>query len=84
MCEETIAPYYRARCREAIELVRALLNDLPVRVHNPEGAFFLWLHFPGLRITSETLYQRLKQRGVLVIAGRHFFPGFNETLGASG
>ena len=79
LCEESIAPYYRARCREAIDLVRALLNDLPVRVHNPEGAFFLWLHFPGLRITSETLYQRLKQRGVLVIAGRHFFPGFNET-----
>ncbi len=78
LCEEAIVPYYHARCREAINLVRELMRDLPVRVHSSEGAFFLWLCFPGMPITSETLYQRLKQRGVLVIAGRHFFPGFDE------
>ena len=78
LCEEIIVPYYRARSLEAIDLVRGLMGDLPVRVHSSEGAIFLWLWFPGMRITSETLYQRLKQRGVLVIAGRHFFPGFDQ------
>ncbi|MDH3377130.1 MAG: hypothetical protein OEQ39_09225, partial [Gammaproteobacteria bacterium] len=34
--------------------------------------------FPELPIDSETLYQRLKQRRVLVIAGHHFFPGLQD------
>ena len=41
----------------------------------PEGAFFLWLWFEGLPITSAELYQRLKARGVLVVPGHYFFPG---------
>ena len=36
---------------------------------------FLWLWFEGLPITSLQLYERLKQRGVLVISGHYFFPG---------
>ncbi|MEK9943300.1 MAG: valine--pyruvate transaminase, partial [Gammaproteobacteria bacterium] len=40
-------------------------------------AIFLWLWFEALPITSEELYQRLKTRGVLVVAGEHFFPGLN-------
>ena len=77
LCRETIAPFYRERSQRAIALVRELMADLPVRVHRSEGAIFLWLWFPGLPITCETLYQRLKKRGVLVIAGQHFFPGLD-------
>ncbi|MGH8471682.1 MAG: valine--pyruvate transaminase, partial [Gammaproteobacteria bacterium] len=40
-----------------------------------EGAIFLWLWFKDLPITSEILYQRLKDRGVLVVPGHYFFPG---------
>lgn len=79
LCGEIIAPYYRERSRQAITLVRELMADLPVRVHSSEGAIFLWLWFPDMPISGETLYQRLKQRGVLVIAGRHFFPGLGQT-----
>ncbi len=78
LCAETIAPYYRARSRQAIALVHDLMADLPVRIHSSEGAIFLWLWLPELPISSETLYQRLKRRGVLVIAGQHFFPGLNQ------
>lgn len=78
LCEDSIAPYYRTRSHEAIALVRESMGDLPVRVHISEGAIFLWLWFPGMRISSETLYQRLKQRGVLVVSGQYFFPGFEE------
>ncbi|MGI9311049.1 MAG: valine--pyruvate transaminase [bacterium] len=78
LCADAIAPYYRARSRQAIELIHNRMHDLPVQVHSSEGAIFLWLWFPDLPISSETLYQRLKRRGVLVIAGQHFFPGLAQ------
>lgn len=78
LCADSIAPFYRRRARQAIAQVQAEMADLPVRIHASEGAIFLWLWFPGLPVSSEELYQRLKQRGVLVIAGRHFFPGLAE------
>ena len=47
-------------------------------IHKPEGAFFLWLWFRGLPITSQQLYRRLKARGVIVVPGEYFFPGLAE------
>jgi len=47
-------------------------------IHKAEGAIFLWLWLPDLPISSQELYERLKQRGVLVISGHHFFPGLDE------
>jgi len=61
-----------------VEELRAALGDLPMSIHQPEGAFFLWLWFPGLPITSHQLYLRLKKRGVFVLSGHHFFPGLDE------
>ncbi len=58
--------------------LKSALAGYPFRIHTPEGAFFLWLWFENLPISSEELYQRLKQRDVLVIAGEHFFPGLAE------
>ncbi len=78
LCDEVIRPYYAARCREAVDLLRDACRELPMRVHRPEGAFFLWLWFPGLPVTSEELYRRLKARGVLVLSGHHFFPGLED------
>ena len=75
LCSDTIRPYYAARCREAVDLLQDACRDLPLRIHRPEGAFFLWLWFPGLPITSDELYRRIKARGVLVLSGHHFFPG---------
>jgi valine--pyruvate aminotransferase len=75
LCREVVRPYYAARCREAIDSLREACAGLPLAIHRPEGAFFLWLWFPGLSITSAELYRRLKARGVYVISGHHFFPG---------
>jgi valine--pyruvate aminotransferase len=75
LCRDVVRPYYAARRRETIERLRASFRDLPVIIHRPEGAFFLWLWFPGLPVTSAELYRRLKARGVYVISGHHFFPG---------
>ena len=42
---------------------------------------FLWLWFEGLPIRSQELYQRLKQKGVLVVSGHCFFPGMEKDNG---
>jgi valine--pyruvate aminotransferase len=81
ICAETIRPYYAARAAEAVEQLRHACRDLPLRIHRPEGAFFLWLWFPGLPITSQQLYRRLKARGVYVLSGHHFFPGLEDDWG---
>ena len=80
LSRSVIRPWYEARCAEVVSRVLDEMHDLPVRVHEPEGAIFLWLWFEALPITSQTLYQRLKQRGVFVIAGEHFFPGLEDPL----
>ena len=76
--EEIIRPYYRRRSFQALEWLRSALDGCDYFVHRPEGAFFLWLWLPGLPIGSAELYRRLKDRGVFVLSGHHFFPGLAE------
>lgn len=78
LCKEVIQPYYLKRRDEALAQLQYCMGDLPVRIHQPEGAIFLWLWFENLPITVQELYKRLKARQVLVIAGHHFFPGLEE------
>ncbi len=75
LARDVIRPWYRTRAEQALERLRAGLGDTGLRVHVPEGAFFLWLWFPGLPISCAELYTRLKRRGVLVLPGHYFFPG---------
>ena len=72
---EVIGPFYRRKRDLALEAVTAAFAGLPYRVHVPEGAFFLWMWFPGLPVTSREVYRRLKARGVVVVSGDWFFPG---------
>jgi len=72
---EIIAPFYRARAEQAVEWLHESLRGVEYRLHDPEGSMFLWLWFPELPVSSQTLYERLKARGVLVLSGHHFFPG---------
>jgi valine--pyruvate aminotransferase len=74
----TIQPYYKQKVTQALGWVHEYFAGMPYRVHRAEGALFLWLWFPGLPITSEELYRRLKARDVLVLSGHHFFPGLDE------
>ena len=73
-----IKPFYRDRAAFALEVVREVFDGLPYAVHEPEGAFFLWLWFPGLPIPALELYQRLKERQVVVLPGHYFFPGLEQ------
>lgn len=75
LSQDVIKPYYYRRMREAVGWVKHYMRDLPVLVHQPEGAIFLWLWFQNLPISTLELYRRLKSKGIFVIAGEHFFPG---------
>lgn len=73
-----VKPFYRERAQNTVNAFRECLGDLPYHIHKPEGAFFLWLWFEGLPITSQELYERLKRRGVLIVPGHHCFFGLRE------
>ncbi|MCC5861242.1 MAG: valine--pyruvate transaminase [Gammaproteobacteria bacterium] len=78
LSREVIRPFYQARAERAVAWVDESLQGCDYRIHRPEGALFLWLWFPGLPISSQVLYERLKARGVLVLSGHHFFPGLED------
>jgi valine--pyruvate aminotransferase len=75
---EVIRPFYLRKARQALDWFAEDMGDAPYRIHKPEGAFFLWLWFPGLPITSAELYARLKARGVIIVPGHYFFPGLKD------
>ena len=76
---ETVKPFYEEKANRAVAQLRREMGDhIPMRIHKPEGALFLWLWFEGLPISSQELYQRLKKKGVLVVSGHYFFPGMEE------
>lgn len=75
VCRTEILPYYQQKRQLMLALLEQHLSGFNYRVHLSEGAFFVWLWLPDLAITSQQLYQRLKQNNVLVMAGEHFFFG---------
>jgi valine--pyruvate aminotransferase len=79
LSREVVRPFYQEKCRLAREAAfEAFGDDMEWFMHVSEGALFLWFWFPGLSITSEELYERLKKREVLVIPGHHFFFGHED------
>ncbi|AXW86501.1 valine--pyruvate transaminase [Lonsdalea britannica] len=78
LSNEVVRPFYQQRVQQTIETIRRYLPEERCLIHKPEGAIFLWLWFKDLPITTESLYQRLKQRGVLMVPGHHFFPGLAQ------
>jgi valine--pyruvate aminotransferase len=78
LSRDVIRPFYHKKARAVMHQVLDEFDGIDFYVHRPEGAFFLWLWFPNLPITSRRLYHRLKQRGVLIVPGRYFFPGLTD------
>ena len=78
LCQDVVRPYYLKKCDHAVRVLCQALAGQPFRIHKPQGAFFLWLWLPKLPISTQQLYQRLKARGVIVVSGEYFFPGFKD------
>ncbi len=78
MASDIIRPFYEERSLQAQAWMHEACGDrFPYAIHKSEGAFFLWLWFPELPITSRELYEKLKSRKVLVVPGEYFFFGLN-------
>jgi valine--pyruvate aminotransferase len=76
---EHVRPFYQRKAENARRWITQYFDDsLDYHVHESEGALFLWLWFRGLPISAQALYERLKQRGVLVVAGHYFAIGSAE------
>jgi valine--pyruvate aminotransferase len=75
---DIIKPYYLKKAQTAVDAFKSKLDGYDFYIHKPEGAFFLWLWFKDIKIDSDTLYERLKSRGVLIVPGHYFFPGLAD------
>lgn len=79
LSRDVVCPFYRRKMERAVAAFTAAMGEgWRWYVHKPEGAMFLWLWFPDLPVSSLALYERLKNRGVLVVSGHYFFPGLAE------
>jgi len=78
LCHDVIKPYYEEKATTAVSLFNTIFADTDVHLHKIEGAFFMWLWFPNLSITSKQLYKDLKSEGVYIIPGHDFFVGLGD------
>jgi len=78
LSNEVIKPFYKQKADKAIRLLQSKITNPNFRIHKSEGAIFLWLWFKDLPITSNELYKKLKEKGLLVVSGHYFFPGLAQ------
>lgn len=79
LAREVVRPFYERKLALARGILEAELPDgLPWKLHHTGGAMFLWLWLPGSPLDDRQWYERLKNAGVLVVPGRHFFFGLGE------
>jgi valine--pyruvate aminotransferase len=79
LSNDVIKPFYLEKSRRTLEWIDELFSgDVEYSVHESEGAFFLWMWFKNLPITTYELYRRLKERNVIVVPGTYFFFGMRE------
>jgi len=79
LSQKVIRPAYEAQLAFAQKTLHGLMDPaIPYAMHKPEGTMFLWLWFKGMPISSQALYERLKNRGVIVVSGHHFFVGITD------
>ena len=79
LSNQVVKPYYEdvlAFTQQCLH--NAMGTSVPWAMHKPEGTMFSWLWFKDMPISSQTLYERLKERGVIVVSGHHFFPGIKD------
>ena len=79
LSNEVVKPFYVKKSNQAQGWVKQYFDDsVPYRYHVREGALFLWLWFKDLPVSSKELYQKLKEREVLVVSGHYFFFGLDS------
>ncbi|EMJ99954.1 MULTISPECIES: pyridoxal phosphate-dependent aminotransferase [unclassified Leptospira] len=79
LSRDIVKPYYLKKREVAISSIRReWKGKLKYRIHDSEGAFFLWVQFIGLRKNISELYPILKEKGVIIVPGKYFYPVTNS------
>lgn len=79
LSQKVVRPAYEAQLAFAQKTLHQVMDPaVPYAMHKPEGAMFLWLWFKDMPISSQELYERLKEQGVIVVSGHNFFVGIND------
>ncbi|MEU3613629.1 valine--pyruvate transaminase [Streptomyces sp. NPDC006872] len=69
-----IAPYYREKKQFVADLLSEVMPpDMDWRMHSGAGGMFCWLWVNHGWFDDIALYNRLKDRRVFIVPGRHFF-----------
>ncbi|MEM9138148.1 MAG: valine--pyruvate transaminase, partial [Cyanobacteria bacterium P01_F01_bin.42] len=80
LAQSVIRPHYAAKLSALEEALKEHMpDDVPWYLHRVEGSIFGWIWFQDCPVTDWDIYQRLKAAGVIVVPGRPFFPGLQET-----
>ena len=78
LCETVIRPHYLSKQSLALNSLLEAAKGLPIRVHRPDGAMFLWVWFENLPGGTKKLYELAAAEGVVTVAGHHFFQGLTR------
>ncbi|MCC6932995.1 MAG: valine--pyruvate transaminase [Deltaproteobacteria bacterium] len=79
ICKNHVRTFYFDRSRLAIDHFHSQMPDsIPYYLHKCEGAMFLWLWLKDSPLPTRELYERLKQRNVIVVPGEYFFFGLDD------
>jgi len=73
IANDIVKPHYQKRLQQTCYQIDREFAGLPYRLHQPEGAIFLWLWLKDLPGGSGKLYELLREKNVYVLDGRHFF-----------
>ena len=75
-----LRPFYAEKSRQSETWIREFFTEKQVdwALHASEGAFFHWIWLRNLGISTRELYERLKERKVLIVPGEYFFFGLKE------
>lgn len=76
LCEKVILPFYKRKSLFAQDVIRNRWSySIDYRIHQSEGAFFLWIWVKNLTLPVGELYPIFKESGVIIVPGKTFFPG---------
>lgn len=82
LCQHTLLPFYRKKRDFALQCIAKYFHGIDYALHEPEGAFFLWMWIKSSSVSSSDLYNALKKQGVLIMDGSHFFFGLEHNTHA--
>ena len=78
LANNVVKAFYQDKAETTKAIFYEIFGGTGAKLHKLEGAFFMWIWFPDLKITSEELYQQLKAKDVYIIPGHNFFIGMDD------